>query len=238
VPLDPADYALTPEEPEFAGMVADALEEYSAYDQDLASLALALGEATDTTGLEQLGGEFEEALVAIAEETALGPSEEMAPVFEVVDQVGAGVVDAYNEIPAEAWQPVPDPWTPPPEAGGFYVTPEPGPPGNEVGPLPQLPYQPGAPASGVSLFNLAAPGSTLFHIGNTFRILVWGQANSPVTITVWQNGAQEGPAVVGYTGATGTWETMGVMSQFELGEWLEEWRVAGAVVGMLHFTVE
>jgi len=66
-----------------------------------------------------LDDSFMEAAAGISEAIAWNPDPTIEGATDAEPEVDAAIVDAYHETPAEAWQEVPAPFVPPPDASQF-----------------------------------------------------------------------------------------------------------------------
>jgi hypothetical protein len=226
-PLDPAAYDLAVDPAEFAEAAAADLADLDQHDAVLAQQSTALTELAATPVAELLGQNLDDAATELDYQSGDTAVQDFSDITSHLDTGDQQIIDAYNEIPGEAWQPVPDPWTPPGEAtqwGGATTQPPYGPP--PIGPAPTY-------VGAVYLHNVTAPRTgdpptgQIFHIGDQWRITVAGNQGVEVSMYGSQNGSSFGPTVLGTTDANGYFVIQGTMTAAELGDWAEYWLVAG-----------
>jgi hypothetical protein len=120
--LDPQRFRLEPEGDEFLAFVYETDAELGAADEELGLQDAELWTAVSQDWGAALSGPLEAAADELGQEISaeLEPLDpDVAAAADEVDQLQLGV---YAEVPAEAWLPLPEPFTPPPEP------PEPEPP--------------------------------------------------------------------------------------------------------------
>ncbi len=225
--LDPSRWDLTMPAEAPPAELAALEEELTALDaeldQDLAGMSELL-ETDPRPELEQLHAEAEE---GVYQDRDCGDEGEVGEAEVAAEETGWMLNDAFVAIPSQAWEEVPDPYTPPPETGGF--TPEPG----TVGPTPSpIDYQPpspppGPPAPSVDILNLTRGGKVDFYIGDAWRITITGPPQSPVTIGGWHDTEPLTRVLEGYTDSAGHFRLEGRMWPGTEGYWVEAWEVAG-----------
>lgn len=197
--------------------------EASALERDLAELAGAAGDDWRPE-LEQLHADAEEGVY----HDPLGVDEgELAAAGEAGEEIDGLILEAHAEIPAEAWQNLPAPYTPPAEEGGFTVTPEPGPSAPYIEPYLPTPAPPGPTGPTVTILNLTR-GVVNFYPGDEWLVEITGAPPaSIVTCTAWQDGTPWGTTSYGITDGLGRWSLRGSVGEEHRGTWIEEWRVGG-----------
>lgn len=90
----------------------------------------------------------------------------------------------------------------------------------------------------VALANLSNTNNPNFRVGDRFRLAVVGQPNKPVEIGGSYNGVALSPAILGQTDQLGVFTLEGQMSTFEVGHWIETYKVgAFSWAGRLEFDV-
>ena len=222
---DPASIDFTPMEPALAALVAELDEQLAAIDSDLVEPEMSAGEALTDDWLLPVDA----AILEAAE--GLETDQEVADLAELQSAELAGaemddlVTAAYAELPSEAWQEVPAPYTPPAEVGGFTVDEQFGttiPAGTGAGAGAIAPYYgPGRDW----IINLSRPDSAEFYVGDRWRIIAAGRPGAGVWLHAWQNGTDLGTATLGSTNEYGNFVLEGSMGPETVGDWQEEWYV-------------
>lgn len=98
--------------------------------------------------------------------------------------------------------------------------------------------QPAASGTGfIQIVNTSRPGQPL-QAGDNWQVNITGATpNSPVSVSGTRNGASSGPsAVEGTTDGSGNFSTSGTMSAENVGNWAEQWAIAGKILN-LQFSV-
>jgi len=221
-PLPPG--AALPTLPEEAEFDALALE----LEHDLAELAGGLGQDWRTE-LELLHVEAEE---GVYHDPLTVADDDLAIAEAAAAEADAKVVGAYDEIPGEAWQDLPEhlPYvigvpggavpTPLPAPGVPAPTPTPT-PTPTPGPLPEAPT--------VRVLNVTRGGEQNFWVGDEWRLEITGGPLETVTCTGYHEQTPFGPTSFGLTDSLGRWVLQGAMSEYERGYWIQEWRVGGVL---------
>jgi hypothetical protein len=88
----------------------------------------------------------------------------------------------------------------------------------------------------VQISNVSRPGFG-FQVGDSFSLIVTGQAGSAVEATATQNGRALGRTPYGNTDGSGRFTLTGTFDPSTAGVWSEQWFVGGAPAGSLAFTV-
>lgn len=106
------------------------------------------------------------------------------------------------------------------------------------------PSSSGAPAAapagrplGVTLQNASGGSNTQFRVGDTFRLVITGPANSQVTGSSQHDGRSGAAAPFGNTDSTGQAVISGTMTPDTVGGWVEQWFVGGQNAGSVSFSV-
>ncbi|MGC9969433.1 MAG: hypothetical protein ABSE56_02465 [Bryobacteraceae bacterium] len=238
-PLDPADYDLIVDPPEFADAVAADLAALDPEDQVHAEVSAALVELAATPVEELLGSGLDDAAAELDFQSGSTGELDLSAANSAADVADQQIIDTYSEIPGEAWLPLPD-FTENMPNENYW-----GPPAPTSGPVNPPPWQPSAPVYLVVLENLTTPKpdnpqtGQVFHVGDQWRVTVQGPLNSTVSLYGSQNGAYFSNADMGGTGFSGYVLLQGSMTHAELGHWTEEWLVAGVPCepGTLEFDV-
>ena len=90
---------------------------------------------------------------------------------------------------------------------------------------------------GVTLQNATGTSNTQFRVGDAFRLVITGPANSQVTGSSQHDGKGGGSAPFGSTDASGTAIITGTMTPDTVGGWVEQWYVGGQSAGSVSFSV-
>jgi len=90
---------------------------------------------------------------------------------------------------------------------------------------------------GVTLQNASGGSNTQFNVGDTFRLVVTGPANSQVTGSSMHDGKGGGSAPFGSTDSSGRAVITGTMTADTVGGWVEQWYVGGQNAGSVSFSV-
>lgn len=100
-------------------------------------------------------------------------------------------------------------------------------------PSQQPPPPPPTVNRAVQLLNLTHGTSSLFHVGDQFRIDATGAPGETVAVHGELNGAGQGSAAVqiGVIGANGTVQIFGTIDSSSIGSWREQYYIAGVAVG-------
>lgn len=96
------------------------------------------------------------------------------------------------------------------------------------------PTPPASSATGfIQITNTSRPGQPL-QVGDNWQVNITGATpNSPVTVSGTQNGASSGPAAAeGTTDSNGNFSTSGTMTASTVGNWAEQWSVAGKILNL------
>jgi hypothetical protein len=96
---------------------------------------------------------------------------------------------------------------------------------------------PAGQSLGVRIENLSGGSSSSFKVGDQWRLTITGPANSPVTGSSNHNGQSNAAAPFGNTNASGVAVLTGSMAADTVGNWSEQWFVAGQPAGSISFTV-
>jgi len=88
----------------------------------------------------------------------------------------------------------------------------------------------------VTLQNLSRPGSS-YRVGDTWRMLITGSPNQPVSGSASQNGNSLGTTTYGNTDANGQLVLNGSFDGSTLGAWREMWTVGTSAAPVLAFNV-
>jgi len=239
VPLDPAHYDLVVDPPEFGDGAAADLAALDPEDQvQVDALNTATGLAA--TPVDQLlGTGLDDAAAALDYEDAQTAAEPPDTSQDELDVIAATITDAYVEIPGEAWEEQPLPFS----TGSFIPSaPTEPPPTPQIPPLPPGVPQPQTPEwpppPWVYLTNMTHPGQP-FIKGDLWQITVKGNIHRIVSMSGTQNGVAFAPVDLGTTRDDGYFLLQGHMMRTELGTWTEEWFVAGQKCwpGTITFTV-
>jgi len=236
--LDPAAFDLGPAP---AAPAAPATAEEAEFDRLAAELERDVGELTGGLGqdwrteLEQLHAEAEE---GIYHDPLAVDSNELAEAAAAAAEADDQILEAYAEVPPETWKELPGPFEPPAAEGGFVVEPEPG-PSTPFIPAPPPVYGPPLPSTPTAaLHNVSGGGDLLYHVGEQWALALTGPPNSLVTCQGSQDGIPFGPAGFGGTDSLGRFGLAGNMSEYEVGHWVQEWRIGGQLcVPVLVFDV-
>lgn len=221
------EFDLRVEPPEFEAAARALAEAAGIYEPELERQELALAEAVELGQADELAEPVGQATEALALELESAAADQMGDELAAVDDVNALLLEAFTAAPDEAWQDLPPLYPPWQEQGGFVAEP---PPAYQP-PVPGEPppdYTPPAPTSPtVRIMNLTRPGAVDFRAGEEFQCWVTGPPYQLVTIMVWHDQIPSGPAEVGITDESGRFDLRGRMTQYEIGSWVEVWRVAG-----------
>jgi hypothetical protein len=240
-PIDFTQFDLTEDPPEFEAYEIGESEQLTVLDASLDSPLLT---AADGAGVD---------VAAAIEDGPAGAAEELdaqvsnTPVHGIedayaatTDEVEPKILAASAEMPPESVQPIPAPWTPPPETGGFYPTDDPlTPPGQYPPSQPQPPGPiPWAGAPLVDFQNISRPGHFDFHVGDTFQIWVFGPTGQDVNVEARRAPAPWSRSRVGQTDSLGRFWLQGSMYSGDVGTWEERWFVGTLPAPpTLYFTV-
>ncbi len=122
------------------------------------------------------------------------------------------------------------------DANGNFVTVTPG----MISPLATAPPGPGSGSAGnakLTFTNLTSGNNSSFKVGDRWQLTITGAAvNSPVTV----NGGMNGANVLSSQGSTdgnGNFTLNGQMTQDQVGQWSETWRVNNQIVQSFTFSV-
>jgi hypothetical protein len=240
-PIDLTQFDLTEDPPEFEDYELGEQAQLAALDSEIDSPLLTAGEAAGV-----------DVAAAIVDGPA-GVAEEMdgqvthTPVYGIddayaatTDEVEPRILSASAEMPPESVQPIPAPWTPPPETGGFYPTDDPlTPPGQYPPSQPQPPGPiPWVGAPFVDFQNISRPGRFDFRVGDVFQIWVFGPTFSQVEVEARRAPAPWSRSNVGATDMLGRYWLQGTMDAGHIGTWEERWYVGNvSAPPTLYFTV-
>lgn len=227
VPLDPASFRLDVELPRLEEFEQAELGRLDVIDQQLAQ-----DEAAGTPfGGGDVRGAIEmplaEAAAGLAVETDPRATPVMTDAFDADQEVVDHVLGAHAEVPAEAWQPVPQPFVPPPDLPGFTELPD---PTGGGGSFPGPPPYPGElnPWAGqylVTLVNQRAPGTNVFRVGDAWKLTAYGPAHAIVEVEASRPPAPPSRSYIGDTDDRGIMELWGVMEAEHVGSWMEIWYI-------------
>jgi hypothetical protein len=239
VALNPADYDLGVDPPEFEdGITADlaALDPEDQIQSD-ASDALSALEATDVeaalgTGLDDAQAGFDGLDAMDAADGTAGPDTSDADA-QTVDYA---IKDVYNEIPGEAFQPEELSFTVPATTPTIPEPVLPTIPTTHGETQPILPSWP--PQPWVGLTNISNPG-VAFVQGDLWQIDIGATAGLPITMSGSHAGQSFDQVDMGIVGGDGHFILVGRMTFAEAGDWIENWAVNGIACypGPLIFTV-
>jgi hypothetical protein len=85
-------------------------------------------------------------------------------------------------------------------------------------------------AGNVAITNVSKHNTAL-EVNNAVSAYIWGApANKPVTLEYYLNGNRYGPYLWGTTLADGTYYTIGTVHTWDVGSWVEYWRVDGQLM--------
>jgi len=221
------EFDLRVEPAEFEAAALAALLPLDAHLVEIERRELELAEAVSLGQADELAEPVRQATEALALELELAAGEDLGEIAAAADDVDGLLLEAFEQMPDVAWQDLPAPEGWPQEEGGFVGERPPG----EIAPVPPgpigTPLQPEPATPTVWIRNLSRPGATDFRVGEAWAIQVQGPPYASVQVTVWQDGAMEGPAGVGSTDSSGRFDLQGSMSQYELGYWVEQWTAGG-----------
>lgn len=226
-PLDPSAYDLAVDPAEFADAAAADLAGLDSEDQVHADVSNQLTDLASTPIEQMLGPGLDDAAAELGyqtDSTAAAPADDAQAD---ADLVGMLIQDGYTEIPGEAWEPQPQPFSAP--VGTTSVPTEP-PPSIIIPPTPpgiQPPSTPiWPPPPWVGITNLTHRGEA-FRVGDQWQVDVQGNTQATVSMSGTQDGAAFGPADLGTTNDNGHFIVQGHMTRAEVGHWEEDWFVNG-----------
>jgi hypothetical protein len=239
-PLDPSEYLARLAEP-WPDIAEDDLDaELSTLEQNLTEDEARLSEVSAEAAWLDISEAYNQAAEGILGDPLDVEDWEILGAQQSGPEVDDLVLACYDAVPPETWQPVPQPYQPPPDAPGWVATEDgelapgvyPSPPGL---PPRDTPYT-GPPQ--VYLINLSRAGAADFRVGETWRVVVFGPHDEQVTVEAWQNQEARGVALMGYTDSLGQWWGEGSLAAEHVGDWVEQWRVGGLPCEpVLHFSV-
>jgi hypothetical protein len=226
-PLDPTQYDLAVDLPEFADAVAADLAGLDPEDQVHADVSSTLT-ALAATPIDQVLGP------GLADVSAELDYHSSLPGPEDLDQAQAdaatgdqAIIDAYGEIPGEAWELVPLPFSSPPGGGTQVPT---TPPATPTIIVPPGVAPPGViswpPQPWVGLTNLTHRDQP-FVVGDRWQIDVQGNVNAAVTMSGTHEADSWEPYPLGFTDARGHLIVQGQMTAAEVGHWTQTWYLSG-----------
>jgi hypothetical protein len=222
-----AELPATPEEEEFERLAAEL-------ERDVTELSNADVDGW-TKELEQLREDAEE---GIYHDPLAVDEAELADATAAAEEAAGQIQDAYGEIPGEAWQNLPAPYTPPPEEGGFIEVPDPARVPAPGVPTPTPTPPPGPITATVALENVTRGGYAQFFVGDGWTLNIRGPELQTVVCSGSHNGTPFGPASFGLTDNWGRFDLAGQMTEAELGLWVERWYVGGQLCSpVLEFEV-
>lgn len=104
-------------------------------------------------------------------------------------------------------------------------------------PAPAAAAAPAGKPLGVTLQNASGGSNTQFRVGDAFRLVVTGPANSQVTGSSQHDGQGGAPSPFGSTDSSGQAVITGAMTPDTVGGWVEQWYVGGQNAGSVSFSV-
>lgn len=79
----------------------------------------------------------------------------------------------------------------------------------------------------VRILNVSRPVSRDFQIGESFKILITGAPNQPVSVRTTMHGRTDWGPIIDSTDSTGRWSTAGQFQKSDFGSWSQVWTVGG-----------
>lgn len=224
-PLDPGQFDLRPTDPGFMALWLEHDVSFAGADRAMAATATAAASGAGEDWRTALAEPLDSAGAAVDEEGQPSNHPSFAPEAEASGALAEHLTAAEGELPAEAWQPLPDPLEWPSTMGSVppvlppTITGQLGaqPPG--AGPLP-----PGLPPY-VWIENTTHRGETFLHAGDWWDVHVLGKPLARVKVQGWQNDVDLGVTEVGMTDAQGAWRVLGQVTAEHVGAWRERWWV-------------
>lgn len=225
--LDPRDYDLSVDPAEFAELVSGELAGLDPEDTIHADTTSALTALAATPVDQILGDDLSGAAAELDYQSGLPGPEDLDQAQRDAGDADQQIIDAYTDIPGEAWEADPLPFTGPPGGTTGVPTTPPEEPTQQVPPgvappgVTEWPPQPW-----VGLSNLSHP-NTPFVVNDRWQIDVQGNAGAEVSMSGSQDDNAFGPTVLGTTNDRGHFILQGRMTGREVGHWSEDWFVSG-----------
>jgi hypothetical protein len=238
-PIDIGSFNLQPEPAYFTQTFAPELAELNSLSEGM----LAIESAPGTIDVKQVEAYLNAPLIGMegvfAQEGADPTTPYVTSIFAQSSKVDAAIAKASASLNAAAALAPPGAFKPPVVRGGSNPIGEPG-----LGPPPPPPPIP-APVGTVpgyggssTLSNTSRADITGFVPGDHFRLVISGIPGETVTVKSSKNGIPLSDSTVGKITASGLLVITGVMGQGDVGNWREQWYVAGFPAGApITFTV-
>jgi len=194
---------------------------------ELAPQVLEAWAAAHETGDEALASLVLESSLELEAAEGEVEVETFGDALRAAGEVEAELVAASGEIPAEAWQPLPEPLQDAMLYPGFEGEGPALPPGFEL----PAPPPPGPITRIVRWENLSQPGAAGFAVGQAYLLELEGAPNSLVEVQATHND-NTGPLFgFGLTDERGRWWKSEQIVHTSRGRWRQQWFVGGVPAG-------